>query len=164
MASEHLKNQRRSPRQARARATWEAIIEAAAQILERHGPEGLNTNAVAERAGVSIGTLYQYFPDKHAILAAAARRELGEAAPLTRRQGALVAALIALVERLGGLGGRQPAITRVAQRPPTPRKSRRGVSWERRWTNLIETILTIVPVAPALRLIPIRIEQNRHRP
>jgi len=63
-------DQRRSPRQSRSRATWEAIVEAAVQILERRGPEGLNTNRIAERAGVSVGSVYQYFPDKHAILAA----------------------------------------------------------------------------------------------
>ena len=78
MASETSRNQRRRPRQARSRATWEAIVEAASQILERRGPEALNTNAVAERAGVSIGTLYQYFADKRALLIAAARRELAD--------------------------------------------------------------------------------------
>ena len=78
-------NQRRSPRQARSRATWNAIVEASAQILEREGPEGLTTNDVAERAGVSIGTLYQYFPDKQAILIAAARRELTRSPPARQR-------------------------------------------------------------------------------
>ena len=83
--------QRRTPKQARSRATVEAIVEAAAQVLERKGPEGLTTNGVAERAGVSIGTLYQYFPDKQALLLAAARRELDAQPP---RGGALMAALI----------------------------------------------------------------------
>ena len=69
------KAQRRQPRQARALATRAAIFEAAAQILEREGEAGFNTNRVAERAGVSIGTLYQYFGSKQAILAAMAREE-----------------------------------------------------------------------------------------
>ena len=68
-------NPRRGPRQARARATCDAIFEATARILETEGEGGFNTNRVAERAGISIGTLYQYFPNKQAILVAMARRE-----------------------------------------------------------------------------------------
>jgi len=67
--------QRRSPRQARAVDTVEAIFEATARILQSEGRAGLNTNLVAEHAGVSIGTLYSYFPNKEAILLAMARRE-----------------------------------------------------------------------------------------
>jgi AcrR family transcriptional regulator len=54
----------------------EAILEGAAQLLESRGEAGFNTNAVAERAGVSIGTLYRYFRDKRAILATLAEREM----------------------------------------------------------------------------------------
>lgn len=64
-----------TPRQARARASVEAILEAAAQILETGGEAAFNTNAVAIRAGVSIGAVYRYFPDKRAILVALAERE-----------------------------------------------------------------------------------------
>jgi AcrR family transcriptional regulator len=71
-------HKRRNPTQARARETIAAILEAAAQILERGGREALGTNRIAERAGVSIGSLYQYFADKDAILLALARRELGK--------------------------------------------------------------------------------------
>jgi AcrR family transcriptional regulator len=67
---------RRKPRQARAEETVSAILEAAAQILEKGGLPAFNTNAVAERAGVSIGTLYQYFADKNAILKTLAQREI----------------------------------------------------------------------------------------
>lgn len=52
-----------------------AIIEAAAQVLETQGFEGFNTNAVAQRAGVSIGSLYQYFPGKDALTVALIQRE-----------------------------------------------------------------------------------------
>jgi len=52
------------------------ILEAAAQVLEAGGLAGFTTNAVAERAGVSIGTLYQYFADKGAVLRALAEREM----------------------------------------------------------------------------------------
>ncbi|AVX05246.1 hypothetical protein MXMO3_02735 [Maritalea myrionectae] len=59
---------RKTPRQARARATYDAILQASTRILQRDGLEKLNTNHIAEVAGVSIGTLYQYFPGKDAIL------------------------------------------------------------------------------------------------
>ena len=67
---------RRIPRQARAAGTVALVLEAAAQILETRGLAGFTTNAVAERAGVSIGTLYQYFADKNAILISLAKREM----------------------------------------------------------------------------------------
>jgi len=70
--------QRRRPRQPRAHATVDAVIEASARILREDGLVGLNTNRVSERAGVSIGTLYGYFPNKQAILIAMARRMLAE--------------------------------------------------------------------------------------
>ena len=158
MASEVSRNQRRRPRQARSRATWEAIVEAAAQILERRGPAGFNTNEVAERAGVSIGTLYQYFADKHAILAAAARRELGETAPLAGRQRALIEALIAIVETLGLGGGAVASPQRVEARPVAAPKFRRQRGWKRRCAELAEAALALLCPAPepALRPIPIR--------
>jgi AcrR family transcriptional regulator len=72
--------ERKQPRQARAQATRRAIVDAAAQLIGRHGLEGFNTNAVAERAGVSIGSLYQYFPNKDAIMAALIRQTQEERA------------------------------------------------------------------------------------
>lgn len=63
-----LINPRKSPKQARAKATVAAILQGTARILERDGLDKFNTNRVAEVAGVSIGTLYQYFPSKEAIL------------------------------------------------------------------------------------------------
>jgi AcrR family transcriptional regulator len=70
---------RKMPRQKRAEDTVAVIVEAAARILEKNGFEGFNTNAIAEKAGVSIGSLYQYFPSKSALLSALIERE---AAPL----------------------------------------------------------------------------------
>jgi AcrR family transcriptional regulator len=151
MASQSPRNQRRTPKQARSRAACEAIVEAAAQILERGGADALTTNAVAERAGVSIGTLYQYFPDKQAILIAAARRELG-AGPLATRAAALVSALIATLERLRGASP-----VAVSPSLPTPQRTRRRpAAWERRLAELAADWLTILAPTPALRPIPVR--------
>lgn len=67
---------RRQPRQARAREKVSLMFEAAVRILEDQGLEALTTNRVAALAGVSIGTLYQYFPNREALLEALARREV----------------------------------------------------------------------------------------
>jgi len=61
--------QRKTPRQKRSKITREIILEAAARVLSKKSLEGFNTNCVAEVAGISIGTLYQYFPNKEALIA-----------------------------------------------------------------------------------------------
>jgi AcrR family transcriptional regulator len=71
-------NPRKLPKQPRSEATVEAILEAAAQVFERHGYAPGTTNRIAERAGISIGSLYQYFPNKDAILVELVRRHLAE--------------------------------------------------------------------------------------
>jgi AcrR family transcriptional regulator len=81
---------RRTPRQARAESTVEAIFDATFQLLETGGVEALTTNHIAQRAGVSIGTLYQYFSGKPAILAAMAQRR-AEAARATIAQTLIAA-------------------------------------------------------------------------
>ncbi|MDR5879871.1 TetR/AcrR family transcriptional regulator [Caballeronia sp. LZ032] len=83
---------RKRPAQSRSEATVASIVEAAAQVLETEGFEGFNTNAVAQRAGVSIGSLYQYFPGKDALTVALIRRETGRfhqdaLTALTKRSG-----------------------------------------------------------------------------
>jgi AcrR family transcriptional regulator len=61
---------RKAPRQTRSANTVETLLAAAARVLERESLAGFNTNRVAEVAGVSIGSLYQYFPNKAALVAA----------------------------------------------------------------------------------------------
>lgn len=68
----------RVPKQARARETVTVILTAARRVLKQHGKRGLSTNRVAQLAGVSIGTLYEYFPNKEAILVALAREQLND--------------------------------------------------------------------------------------
>ncbi|MGA2163840.1 MAG: TetR/AcrR family transcriptional regulator [Solirubrobacteraceae bacterium] len=77
---------RKLPQQARSEATVEAVLQAAAQVFERHGYAAGTTNRIAARAGVSIGSLYQYFPGKDAILLALARRHLAEGTALLQPQ------------------------------------------------------------------------------
>jgi AcrR family transcriptional regulator len=71
---------RKSPIQARSMASVDAILEATIQVLLQVGKEQLTTTRVALRAGVSVGTLYQYFPNKSALLQAALKRHLTEVA------------------------------------------------------------------------------------
>lgn len=67
---------RKSPRQARAAVTLDAIFEATIQVLVSDGPRRLTTTRVAERAGVSVGTMYQYFPHKQSLFYALNERYL----------------------------------------------------------------------------------------
>jgi AcrR family transcriptional regulator len=74
--SQALLEPRKSPVQARSTASVDAILEATLQVLLDVGKERLTTTRVASRAGVSVGTLYQYFPNKRALLQAALKRHL----------------------------------------------------------------------------------------
>lgn len=69
---------RKPPVQKRSRATVTEILSAAAQVFEAYGYASGTTNRIAERAGVSIGTLYQYFPSKEAIAVAMLERHIAE--------------------------------------------------------------------------------------
>src|ERR1700722_20045031 len=73
----HMKQQvkRREPSQGRAQKTMLLIFEAASRLLEQEGLENFNTNRLAEISGFSVGTIYQYFADKRAILLALAQHE-----------------------------------------------------------------------------------------
>jgi AcrR family transcriptional regulator len=70
-----LQPRRRAPTQERAQRTIELLFEATAQIVENEGEAALTTNKIAQKAGFSIGTLYQYFPGKEAIVLAMSQRE-----------------------------------------------------------------------------------------
>jgi AcrR family transcriptional regulator len=67
---------RKLPRQTRSRASFDAILDGCARVLERGGYESLTTNAVADAAGVGIGTLYDFFPNRESIVAALAEQRL----------------------------------------------------------------------------------------
>jgi AcrR family transcriptional regulator len=114
---------RKRPSQKRALSTFAAVIEAAAHILRGEGLRGLTTNRVAERAGVSIGSLYQYFPNKEAIVRALMEKEIAAAealrppilddlkAPLESRIRALVDWRCEVASRDQGFGRSLQAMT-----------------------------------------------------
>src|ERR1051325_2890002 len=70
------------PQQARSRVTVDAILEAAIRIFESEGPDAATTSRISEVAGVSVGTLYQYFANRDAILNALQDREFLRASAL----------------------------------------------------------------------------------
>jgi AcrR family transcriptional regulator len=74
---------RKRPKQRRSRVTIETIFEATIQVLLANGLDGITTIQIADRAGVSIGSLYQYFPNKRALLAAVVKRHVGEVVDAT---------------------------------------------------------------------------------
>jgi AcrR family transcriptional regulator len=69
---------RKRPRQQRSKATVDTILQATTRVLVKQGFDGLSTNAVASAAGVSIGSLYQYFPNKEALVLALIDRHMEE--------------------------------------------------------------------------------------
>ncbi len=96
---------RKAPRQSRSHSTVEVILEAAARVLATESLSGFNTNRVAEVAGISIGSLYQYFPNKAALTAALIER--AQSALIERVQAVIhqpVASLHEHVARLVEVG------------------------------------------------------------
>lgn len=108
---------RKDPRQARARATIDAILDAAARILGERGWVGLTTNAAAETAGVSIGSLYQYFPNKLALVEAVRHRHFDEVLAVLRAAADETLThrhrIEALIDGMIAVHGRYPAAHRV---------------------------------------------------
>ncbi len=107
--SKEKQSKRRTPKQARARATVDVLLEAAARLMKEEGYAALTTTRIAKRAGTSVGSVYQYFPDSEAIavalvedrslrLAGAAREQLRElmTAPLEELMPRSVETLIDL--------------------------------------------------------------------
>jgi AcrR family transcriptional regulator len=76
---------RKLPRQGRSKVTVQAILDACAEVVGRQGYQQLRTHAIAARAGVSVGTLYQYFPNKDAVAGALAVRALERLLEAMRR-------------------------------------------------------------------------------
>ena len=112
---------RRAPVQSRARETVDVIVEAAGQLLVKHGRAGVTTNKVADRAGVSIGSLYQYFSGKESIFGALQDKHRREVMPLVARtltsladpKVDLVASILALMRAMASVHESAPARMRA---------------------------------------------------
>lgn len=119
---------RKRPSQARSQATVDAILDAAAQVFEARGYAAGTTNRIAVRAGVSIGSIYEYFPNKDAIVVALANRELERERRQilnvleNSRRKSLTALLRTFVETIVAFHARSPALHRIlfeeAEHPP----------------------------------------------
>lgn len=97
MARSPLTNPRKQASQDRSRVTVDALIEATARILVREGFDRANTNRIAEEAGVSVGSLYQYFPGKEALVVAVIERHNQDTMRVVR--GALAEVATAPIEQ-----------------------------------------------------------------
>jgi AcrR family transcriptional regulator len=108
---------RKQPAQARSKATVAAIVEAAARILSDQGWAGFTTNKVADAAGVSIGSYYQYFPDKHSLIEAIRDAHLEDCRRVLKKaiQGEKPLALFAeeLVDDIIAIHSVNPGLHRV---------------------------------------------------
>ena len=143
---------RRAPVQIRGQRTLATLLEAAAQVVLKDGEAGFTTNHIAERAGVSIGTLYQYFPDKAAIL---------DHLVLDWRTRAIAQIDLALIEALAGpappdqvvraavravlhaFGGGAPAVRPLAR-----------LAWRHETNNQIGRAMRLAAERLGLRLQP----------
>jgi AcrR family transcriptional regulator len=150
---------RKRPSQARSKATVEAILVAAAQIFRRQGYAGATTDRIAERAGVSVGSLYQYFPNKDAILVALTERHVDAGFALVRELLAEtlsdVPALEPLLRRfvvaMITLHEREPELHRVLfEEAPLPASLRRQL--RRRENELATEVAALLEVHPEVRM------------
>jgi AcrR family transcriptional regulator len=150
---------RKRPSQARSKATVAAILVAAAQVFRRQGYAGATTDRIAERAGVSVGSLYQYFPNKDAILVALTERHvdagfalvrellaetLSDVPPLEPLLRRFVVAMITLHER-------EPELHRVLfEEAPLPASLRRKL--RKRENELATEVAALLEVHPEVRM------------
>jgi AcrR family transcriptional regulator len=93
MARRPATTPRKSASQERSRATVDTLLAATARVLVKEGYDRASTNKIADAAGVSIGSLYQYFPTKEALVAAVIRRHMGEMMDVLRTSLVRVAAM-----------------------------------------------------------------------
>jgi len=124
-------NPRKQPVQHRSKATVDMVLVAAAQVFEAHGYAAGTTNRIAERAGVSIGTLYQYFPSKEAIAVALLERHIADTdhrlhewvGHMVVEQHSLIEALHDYVTGMLEMHSRQPRLQHILlEETPLPER------------------------------------------
>jgi AcrR family transcriptional regulator len=126
-ANDRHRPARREPRQQRARLTVGAVLDASVKLLMREGVDALTTNRIAEVAGVSIGSVYQYFPDKHAIFEALRDRHADEMRRLVddtlraHQTASLEQLLLALLDAIIDVHARDPELHELLDQQLTQR-------------------------------------------
>ena len=134
---QHELRPRKRPSQARSRDTVDVILRAAARVFASQGYAAGTTNRIAEAAGVSVGSLYEYFPNKDALLVALMEAHIAEgqalleqaAASVTARSSSLRSAVRQLVEAMIALHARDRALHRVLfEEAPLPPRLRRQLA------------------------------------
>lgn len=139
---------RKMPRQARSQATVDAILEATAQVLVTKGYANTSTNRIAEKAGVSIGSLYQYFPGKESLIAALRLRHAQEMRSLIEGRLranvslTLVGEVRSLIGALFAAHRLNPALHRVFEEEvPRPVRLPAHADMETQMRHLVEAAL-----------------------
>jgi AcrR family transcriptional regulator len=146
---------RKPPVQKRSRATVNEVLSAAAQVFEAHGYAAGTTNRIAARAGVSIGTLYQYFPSKEAIAVAILERHIADTdhrlhewvGHMVAEQHGLRAALHDYVTGMLEMHSGQPRLQHILlEETPLPERVHQAVlEAERRAAKTVAGLLRLYP-------------------
>ena len=143
---------RREPRQGRSRQTVHAVLGAVPRVIRREGIDAVTTNRIAEAAGVSIGSLYQYFPDKKAIFNALHERHVEDVhlvieRTVTERSSSLDEFTRTLVEGLADLHAAEPELHELVsqQVPEGPLGFRRALRQTFERVTSSERMLFVLP-------------------
>lgn len=141
---------RKKPRQERSKATVDAIIRATARVLVREGYDAASTNRVARAAGVSVGSLYQYFPSKESLVVAVMERHIGsllgtlEARLMQLLQEPVEVVTCALAHELIEMHRADPKLHKVLiEQVPRIGKLARMDEVDRRLTQLVGSYLNL---------------------
>lgn len=142
MPSSRGKSPRRKPKQARAHDTVEVLLDAAARVLRQRGYAGATTNRIAEDAGVSVGSVYEYFANKDAVFDALIRRELAALVTAFREQDLghdlpLEAALLGLIQAGMNAMRQGPELFRALEAVP-------GATFRRQLANGRRIVIALV--------------------